>query len=94
VIPYLKMRDAGPDGRHHRYDQRLDRAIESVVENRQRWNIRILILTIGVDYSPPPPDWRCIRVQEPKALIGSRPHIGPPGFAHHSHGANRQGIVS
>jgi serine protease AprX len=56
VIPYLTVREDGPDGRHLRYDPRLGRAIEWVVENRQRWNIRIILLTIGVDYPPPPPD--------------------------------------
>ena len=54
VIPYLTVRDAGPDGRHHRYDPRLGRAIEWVVKNRERWNIRIILLTVGVDYPPPP----------------------------------------
>jgi serine protease AprX len=56
VIPYLTVRDAGPDVRHYRYDPRLGRAIEWVVENRQRWNIRVILLTIGVDYPPPPPE--------------------------------------
>jgi hypothetical protein len=28
VIPYLMLRDAGPDRRHHRYDPRPDQAIE------------------------------------------------------------------
>ncbi len=50
VIPYLTVREAGPNGPYHRYDRRLDRAIEWVVENRRRWNIRIILLTVGVDY--------------------------------------------
>jgi serine protease AprX len=56
VIPYLTVREDGPDGRHHRYDTRLDRAIEWVVQNRERWNIRILLLTVGVEFPPPPPE--------------------------------------
>ena len=35
VIPYLTVREDGPDGRHHRFDTRLDRAIAWVVENRE-----------------------------------------------------------
>jgi hypothetical protein len=50
VIPYLTVRENGPDGRHLRYDPRLDRAIEWVVKNRERWNIRVILLTVGVDY--------------------------------------------
>jgi serine protease AprX len=54
VIPYLTVREDGPDGRHLRCDPRLDRAIEWVVKNRERWNIRINLLTVGVDYPRPP----------------------------------------
>lgn len=52
VIPYLTV----PDGRYVRYDTRLDQAIEWVVNNRERWNIRVLLLSVGVDYPPPPPE--------------------------------------
>jgi serine protease AprX len=55
VIPYLEVRQEGANGRHYRYDPRLDRAIEWVVENRQRWNIRIILLESGFDSTPPPP---------------------------------------
>jgi serine protease AprX len=54
VIPYLTVRDAGPDGPQLRLDPRLGRAIEWVVENRRRWNIRVILLTVGVDYPRPP----------------------------------------
>lgn len=57
VIPYATLSEDKADGRHYRYDPRVDRAIEWVVENRERWNIRIILLTLGVHSMPRAPGY-------------------------------------
>lgn len=54
VVPYAAGR-RDEDGGAQRYDDRLDRALEWVVANRERWNIRVILLAIGIDYPFPPP---------------------------------------
>jgi serine protease AprX len=56
VIPYtyLETRSGQGDERRYRDDPRLDRALAWVVENRERWNIRVMLLSEGF-YNPPPP---------------------------------------
>jgi len=56
VIPYFVTRSGEGTERRYRYDPRLDRALDWVVENRERWNIRVILLSIAFYCPPPPPD--------------------------------------
>jgi serine protease AprX len=56
VVPYFVVRENDAGKRLNRYDTRLDRAIEWLVENRARWNIRVIHLSLPFYCPPPPPD--------------------------------------
>jgi serine protease AprX len=56
VIPYFVTQSGEGTERRYRYDPRLDRALGWVVENRERWNIRVILLSIGFYCPPPPPE--------------------------------------
>ncbi len=54
VVPYLsEKRDEG-QGACHRYDPRLDIAIAWIVENRERFNVRVILLETWFEFPPPP----------------------------------------
>lgn len=56
VVPYFVTRSGEGDERRDRYDPRLDRALGWIVENRERWNIRVILLSYGFYCPPPPPE--------------------------------------
>jgi serine protease AprX len=53
-LPSFMTRSSEGTERRYRWDPRLDRALAWVVENRERWNIRVIHLSESF-YSPPPP---------------------------------------
>ena len=56
VVPYFVTRSGEGTERRYRWDPRLDRALEWVVGNRERWNIRVILLSNGFYCPPPPPE--------------------------------------
>jgi serine protease AprX len=56
VVPYFVTRSGEGTERRDRWDPRLDRALSWVVENRERWNIRVILLSNGFYCPPPPPE--------------------------------------
>jgi serine protease AprX len=48
VVPYLVTQSGEGTDRRTRWDPRLDRALGWVVENREQWNIRVILLSYFV----------------------------------------------